>query len=183
VVITFGDYAGRWLTNRKVKGLLAMRTREGYQDVLRRFLLPTFGARPTHTIGCVGGHVLMAHSAEQAAALGPDQGASHGVGVGVGVRGGGSPTGGADRAIRSCSRIGNFLACNGKADHDLPCVIVVSRHIGTNWARDHSLFDLPRIPGDIGCESTRPDVAQQHHRPGNPRQDRRGQPRHGRTGV
>jgi hypothetical protein len=46
VVITFGDYAGRWLANRKVKGLLlAMRTREGYQDVLRRFILPTFGAR------------------------------------------------------------------------------------------------------------------------------------------
>jgi hypothetical protein len=70
VVITFGDYAGRWLANRKVKGLLlAMRTREGYQDVLRRFILPTFGARPTHTISRVSGHVLMAHSAEQAAAL------------------------------------------------------------------------------------------------------------------
>jgi integrase len=51
VVVTFGDYAERWLANRKVKGRpLADRTREGYQDLLDRFILPTFGARPIHLI-------------------------------------------------------------------------------------------------------------------------------------
>ena len=37
-------------------------------------------------------------------------------------------------------------------------------------------------PSDIRSESTGPDVGQQHHHPGKPRQDRRGQPGHGRTG-
>jgi integrase len=51
VVVTFGDYAKRWLANRKVKGRpLADRTREGYTDLLNRFILPTFGARPIHLI-------------------------------------------------------------------------------------------------------------------------------------
>jgi integrase len=51
VVVTFGAYAKRWLENRKVKGRpLADRTREGYTDLLDRFILPTFGARPIHLI-------------------------------------------------------------------------------------------------------------------------------------
>ncbi len=51
VVATFGDYAEAWLTNRKVKGRpLAARTREGYRDLLDRFILPEFARRPIHTI-------------------------------------------------------------------------------------------------------------------------------------
>jgi integrase len=51
VVVPFGDYAKRWLANRKVKGRpLADRSREGYQDLLDRFILPTFGNRPIHVI-------------------------------------------------------------------------------------------------------------------------------------
>ena len=46
-----GTYAERWLANRKVKGRpLADRTREGYQDLLDRFILPTFGRQPIHRI-------------------------------------------------------------------------------------------------------------------------------------
>lgn len=41
---TLGDYAPRWLASRKVKGRpLADRTRDHYQDLLDRFILPTFG--------------------------------------------------------------------------------------------------------------------------------------------
>jgi len=41
--VTVGDYAPRWLTDRKVKGRpLAERTRDHYQDLLDRFILPTF---------------------------------------------------------------------------------------------------------------------------------------------
>ena len=41
--VTVGDYAPRWLAGRKVKGRpLAERTRDHYQDLLDRFILPTF---------------------------------------------------------------------------------------------------------------------------------------------
>lgn len=41
--ITFGEYAETWLKTRKVKGEpLADRTRDGYRDLLDRFILPTF---------------------------------------------------------------------------------------------------------------------------------------------
>lgn len=41
--LTFGDYAETWLRTRKVKGQpLADRTRDGYRDLLDRFILPTF---------------------------------------------------------------------------------------------------------------------------------------------
>ena len=51
VTITFADYARRWLANRRVKGQpLAERTRAGYQELLDRFILPTFGHRLIHTI-------------------------------------------------------------------------------------------------------------------------------------
>jgi len=49
--ILFRDYSAKWLAHRKVKGReLAERTREGYQDLLDRFILPTFGHRLVHTI-------------------------------------------------------------------------------------------------------------------------------------
>ncbi|EGD42878.1 tyrosine-type recombinase/integrase [Nocardioides sp. NPDC057772] len=41
--VTFGAFAERWLLTRKVKGRpLAGRTRDHYQDLLDRFILPTF---------------------------------------------------------------------------------------------------------------------------------------------
>jgi integrase len=41
--VTVGDYAPRWLVGRRVKGRpLAERTRDHYQDLLDRFILPTF---------------------------------------------------------------------------------------------------------------------------------------------
>lgn len=41
---TLGEYAPRWLATRKVKGRpLADRTRDHYQDLLDRFILPAFG--------------------------------------------------------------------------------------------------------------------------------------------
>jgi integrase len=41
--MTVGDYAPRWLASRKVQGRpLAERTRDHYQDLLDRFILPTF---------------------------------------------------------------------------------------------------------------------------------------------
>ena len=41
--LTVGDYAPRWLAGRKVQGRpLAERTRDHYQDLLDRFILPTF---------------------------------------------------------------------------------------------------------------------------------------------
>jgi integrase len=41
--VTFGDYAGAWLSARKTKGRpLADRTRDHYRDLLDRFILPTF---------------------------------------------------------------------------------------------------------------------------------------------
>jgi len=41
--ITLGEYAPTWLAERKVKGQpLADRTRDHYQDLLNRFILPTF---------------------------------------------------------------------------------------------------------------------------------------------
>lgn len=48
--ITFGEYAETWLLTRKVKGKpLADRTRDGYRDLLDRFILPTFKDTPlTH---------------------------------------------------------------------------------------------------------------------------------------
>jgi integrase len=43
---SFGAYAARWLAERRTKsGPLKPRTRAGYQDILDRFLLPTFGAQ------------------------------------------------------------------------------------------------------------------------------------------
>jgi integrase len=51
VAVSFAVYAERWLSNRKVKGRpLAARTVSGYNDLLRRFILPTFGHLPLHTI-------------------------------------------------------------------------------------------------------------------------------------
>jgi integrase len=51
VVVTFGDYAERWLADRKVKGRpLAARTLSNYRDLLDRFILDTFARRPIHTI-------------------------------------------------------------------------------------------------------------------------------------
>ena len=48
---TFGDYAERWLAMRKVKGRpLAARTREGYTDLLDRFILGTFARQSIHRI-------------------------------------------------------------------------------------------------------------------------------------
>lgn len=47
----FGDFAERWLKNRKVKGrAIKPRTRSGYRDLLDRFILPTFENRALHTI-------------------------------------------------------------------------------------------------------------------------------------
>ena len=41
--VTVGDYSPRWLAGRKVKGRpLAERTRDHYQDLLDRLILPTF---------------------------------------------------------------------------------------------------------------------------------------------
>jgi integrase len=49
--VLFRDFAPAWLEHRKVKGrALADRTREGYQDLLDRFILDTFGTYPVHTI-------------------------------------------------------------------------------------------------------------------------------------
>ena len=49
--VQFNQYAAKWLKNRKVKGRpLAGRTREGYSDLLDRFILPTFGPKPIHSI-------------------------------------------------------------------------------------------------------------------------------------
>lgn len=51
MAVSFADYAARWLKQRKVKGRpLAERTRSGYRDLLDRFILPTFGHLPVHTI-------------------------------------------------------------------------------------------------------------------------------------
>lgn len=45
--VTLGEYAPRWLATRKVKNKpLADRTRDHYDDLLQRFILPTFGATP-----------------------------------------------------------------------------------------------------------------------------------------
>lgn len=42
--LTLGEYAPRWLAHRRVKGQpLADRTRDHYQDLLDRFILPTLG--------------------------------------------------------------------------------------------------------------------------------------------
>lgn len=47
----FEDYSSAWLRSRKVKGQpIAERTREGYQDLLDRVILPEFGRRPLHEI-------------------------------------------------------------------------------------------------------------------------------------
>ena len=49
--VTFGDYSSAWLKARKVRGRpLADRTREHYQSLLDRFLLPTFGDVPLRYI-------------------------------------------------------------------------------------------------------------------------------------
>ena len=49
--ILFRDYAANWLAHRTVKGRpIADRTREGYQDLLDRFILGTFAHQPIHTI-------------------------------------------------------------------------------------------------------------------------------------
>lgn len=41
---TFGNYAARWIDERRVKGrALAPRTQDAYRDYLERFLAPTFG--------------------------------------------------------------------------------------------------------------------------------------------
>lgn len=51
MVMPFGDYAADWLKNREVKGRpIAERTRSGYQDLLDRFILPTFENRALHLI-------------------------------------------------------------------------------------------------------------------------------------
>lgn len=49
--LTFGAYSATWLQARKVRGRpLADRTREHYQSLLDRFLLPTFGDVPLRYI-------------------------------------------------------------------------------------------------------------------------------------
>ena len=49
--VQFSDFAAKWLADRKVKGRpLAARTQQGYRDLLGRFILPTFGHLPVHTI-------------------------------------------------------------------------------------------------------------------------------------
>lgn len=49
--LTLGEYAPRWLANRRVKGQpLADRTRDHYQDLLDRFILPFFGRTPLREI-------------------------------------------------------------------------------------------------------------------------------------
>jgi integrase len=49
--LTFGDYSATWLKGRKVRGRpLADRTREHYQSLLDRFLLPTFRDVPLRYI-------------------------------------------------------------------------------------------------------------------------------------
>jgi integrase len=49
--VTFADYADRWLRERMVDGHpLADRTKSGYRDLLGRFILPTFGNLPVHTV-------------------------------------------------------------------------------------------------------------------------------------
>jgi integrase len=51
VAVEFRDYADRWLARRKVRGRdLSPRTRALYDDLLLRFILPTFGGRPVHLI-------------------------------------------------------------------------------------------------------------------------------------
>lgn len=51
VAVTFADYSARWLDTRRVKGrALAGRTLSNYRDLLDRFILPSFGPRPIHTI-------------------------------------------------------------------------------------------------------------------------------------
>lgn len=51
VLVTFASFSTEWLDKRKVKGgPLSPRTRQGYQDLLDRFILPTFGAKPVHLI-------------------------------------------------------------------------------------------------------------------------------------
>lgn len=51
MAVTFADYSERWLAHRKVKGrALADRTRDGYRDLLDRFILPEFGGMPVHVI-------------------------------------------------------------------------------------------------------------------------------------
>lgn len=49
--ITLGEYSERWLKARKVRGRqLAARTRDHYQSLLDRFILPEFGAVPMKQI-------------------------------------------------------------------------------------------------------------------------------------
>ncbi|GAA3528451.1 putative prophage phiRv2 integrase [Aeromicrobium flavum] len=49
--LTLGEYAPRWLANRRVKGQpLADRTRDHYQDLMDRFILPFFGRTPLREI-------------------------------------------------------------------------------------------------------------------------------------
>lgn len=51
MAVSFSDYANAWIEDRKVRGRpLADRTRDGYRDLLDRFILPTFGHLPVHTI-------------------------------------------------------------------------------------------------------------------------------------
>lgn len=50
-MLTFGEYATAWLEGRKVRGRpLAARTREHYELLLERYILPTFGAVPLRFI-------------------------------------------------------------------------------------------------------------------------------------
>ena len=49
--LTFATYSERWLKSRRIKGRpLAERTRAHYQQLLDRFLLPTFGPLPLSSI-------------------------------------------------------------------------------------------------------------------------------------
>jgi Phage integrase, N-terminal SAM-like domain len=49
--VSFRDYSEEWLKHRKVRGRpLADRTLAGYQDLLDRLILPTFGHHFVHTI-------------------------------------------------------------------------------------------------------------------------------------
>jgi len=49
--LLFEDYAKAWVRGRKVKGQpIADRTRENYNDLLERVILPEFGRKPLHLI-------------------------------------------------------------------------------------------------------------------------------------
>ena len=70
---TFGEYAERWLESRLVKGKpLAPMTRQGYQGLLRRNLLPTFA---DVAIGRITPQMVRTWYSAVSTSAGPDQAA------------------------------------------------------------------------------------------------------------